>query len=105
MNFGWISLSFGQIVNLLLFLLSGILFGLFSSRQSIFCVRRIRTVYRECGFGLRFVTRIPFCVLFLVCAFLLFPSWFATHTVAGAVAYMAVLLYFFSKGWPNTRPL
>ena len=45
MNFGWMGLSFGQIVNLLLYLLSGILFGLFSSRQSIFCVRRIRAVY------------------------------------------------------------
>ena len=56
------------------------------------------------GFGFRFLTRIPFSVLFLVCAFALFPGWFATRTVAGATAYLAVLLYFFSKGWPNTRP-
>ncbi|MDY2870738.1 MAG: hypothetical protein SOU14_07560 [Succiniclasticum sp.] len=104
MNFGWMGLSFGQIVNLLLYLLSGILFGLFSSRQSIFCVRRIRAVYGESGFGFRFLTRIPFSVLFLVCAFALFPGWFATRTVAGATAYLAVLLYFFSKGWSNTRP-
>ena len=36
MNFGLFGLTLGQILNLMLYLIAGVLFGVFSSRQSIF---------------------------------------------------------------------
>lgn len=104
MNFGFFGLTLGQILNLMIYLIAGVLFGVFSSRQSIFCVRRVRTLYRAHGAGFRMLVSIPFSLLFLLFAFLLFPGWLAGHTVAGAIAYYAVLLFFFSKGWKNTDP-
>ncbi|MEE3380813.1 MAG: hypothetical protein VZQ81_04910 [Succiniclasticum sp.] len=104
MNFGFFDLTLGQILNLMLYIIAGVLFGVFGSRQSIFCVRRVRALYREHGFGFRMLVSIPFSLLFLLFAFLLFPAWLASHTVIGAIAYYAVLLFFFSKGWKNTDP-
>jgi hypothetical protein len=37
-----------------------------------------------------------------VLAFLVFPSWMASRTSIGAIAYYAVLLFYFSKGWKNS---
>ena len=63
--------SFSQIVNSLLYIISGFFFGIFASRHSIL-------------------------------AFLVFPSWMASRTTIGAIAYYAVLLFYFSKGWKNS---
>ena len=94
--------SFSHIVNSLLYIISGFFFGIFASRHSIFSVMNIRRTLAEKDFSPTSLFRLVFSFLFLVLAFLVFPSWMASRTGAGAIAYYAVLLFYFSKGWKNT---
>ena len=93
--------SFSQIVNSLLYIISGFFFGIFASRHSIFSVMNIRRTLAEKDFAPASLFRLAFSVLFIVLAFLVFPSWMASRTSIGAIAYYAVLLFYFSKGWKN----
>ena len=95
MESGFNGATFSQIVNTALYIVSGFFFGIFASRNSLFSVIRIR------DFSLTSVFGIAFSVLFLILAFLVFPSWLASRTTAGAFTYYAVLLFYFSKGWKN----
>ncbi|MBQ8700237.1 MAG: hypothetical protein IJ522_01485 [Acidaminococcaceae bacterium] len=101
MESGFNGATFSQIVNTALYIVSGFFFGIFASRNSLFSVIRIRNAFIEKDFSLTSVFGIAFSVLFLILAFLVFPSWLASRTTAGAFAYYAVLLFFFSKGWKN----
>ena len=95
--------SFSQIVNSLLYIISGFFFGIFASRHSIFSVLNIRRTMAEKDFALASIFRLAFSILFIVLAFLVFPSWMASRTIIGAIAYYAVLLFYFSKGWKNLQ--
>ena len=93
--------SFSHIVNSLLYIISGFFFGIFASRHSIFSVINIRRTLAEKDFSAASLFRLAFSILFIVLAFLVFPSWMASRTTIGAIAYYAVLLFYFSKGWKN----
>lgn len=97
-------LNFSQIVNTSLFIISGFFFGIFSSRQSLSAAAYIRRGFKEHCFSPFFLLQFFLRMLFLLCTFLLFPSWFAARTMIGALVYYTVLLFFFSKGWKNTKP-
>jgi len=101
MSFG--GLSFEQIINGLLYFVSGYFFAIFSSRHSLACLARIRQIYAEKGLSLALFMAVPLSILFILFAFLIFPSWLTTRTYVGAFTYYAVLLYFFSKGVRNAR--
>ena len=94
-------LNFSQIVNTALYVVSGFFFGIFASRNSIFSALHIRKVLAEKDFSAASLFKTACSVLFIVLAFLVFPSWMASRTTAGAFAYYAVLLFYFSKGWKN----
>ncbi len=94
--------SFSQIVNSLLYIVSGFFFGIFASRHSIFSVMNIRRTLTKKKYSPASLFRLAFSILFIVLAFLVFPSWMASRTTIGAITYYAVLLYYFSKGWNNT---
>lgn len=100
---GTIMESFSHIVNSLLYIISGFFFGIFASRHSIFSVINIRRTLAEKDFSAASLFRLAFSILFIVLAFLVFPSWMASRTIIGAIAYYAVLLFYFSKGW-NSLP-
>lgn len=91
--------SFSQIVNSLLYIISGFFFGIFASRNSVFSVLNIRRTFSEKKFSPTTLFRLAFSFLFLVLSFLVFPSWMASRTTIGAIAYYSVLLFFFAKGW------
>jgi hypothetical protein len=101
MESGFNGATFSQIVNTPLYIVSGFFFGIFASRNSLFSVIRIRNAFIEKDFSLTSVFGIAFSVLFLILAFLVFPSWLASRTTAGSFTYYAVLLFYFSKGWKN----
>ena len=101
MGSGFGGLSFSQIVNTALYVVSGFFFGIFASRNSIFSALHIRKVLAEKDFSAASLFKTACSVLFIVLAFLVFPSWMASRTTAGAFAYYAVLLFYFSKGWKN----
>ena len=93
--------SFSQIVNSLLYIISGFFFGIFASRHSILSVMNIRRTLADKDYSSAVLFRLAFSILFLALAFLVFPSWMASRTVIGAISYYAVLLFYFSKGWKN----
>ena len=95
--------SFSHIVNSLLYIISGFFFGIFASRHSIFSVINIRRTLTEKDFSAPSLFRLAFSFLFIVLAFLVFPSWMVSRTAIGAIAYYAVLLFYFSKGWKNLQ--
>ena len=95
--------SFSHIVNSLLYIISGFFFGIFASRHSIFSVINIRRTLVEKDFSPASLFHLAFSFLFIVLAFLVFPSWMASRTAIGAIAYYAVLLFYFSKGWKNLQ--
>lgn len=95
--------SFSQIVNSLLYIISGFFFGIFASRHSIFSVINIRRTLAEKDYSPASLFRLAFSFLFMVLAFLVFPSWMASRTTIGAIAYYAVLLFYFSKGWNSLQ--
>ena len=101
MQSGFSGLTFSQIINTALYIVSGFFFGIFASRNSLFSVMRIRKAFREKDFSPASVFGMAFSLLFLALAFLVFPSWLSSRTTAGAFAYYAVLLFYFSKGWKN----
>lgn len=101
MGSGFGGLGFSQIVNTALYVVSGFFFGIFASRNSIFSVMNIRKTLVEKDFSTASLFKTVCGVLFIVLAFLVFPSWMASRTTAGAFAYYAVLLFYFSKGWKN----
>ena len=88
--------NFSHIVNSLLYIISGFFFGIFASRHSIFSVINIRRTFADKDFSPAALFRLAFSILFVVLAFLIFPSWMATRTAIGAIAYYAVLLFYFS---------
>ena len=101
MGSGFGGLGFSQIVNTALYVVSGFFFGIFASRNSLFSVMHIRKTLAGKDFTAAPLLK-PVCsVLFIVLAFLVFPSWMASRTTAGAFTYYAVLLFYFSKGWKN----
>ena len=100
---GIIMESFSQIVNSLLYIISGFFFGIFASRHSIFSVINIRRTLAEKDYSPASLFRLAFSFLFMVLAFLVFPSWMASRTTIGAIAYYAVLLFYFSKGWKSLQ--
>ena len=83
MESGFNGATFSQIVNTALYIVSGFFFGIFASRNSLFSVIRIRNAFIEKDFSLTSVFGIAFSVLFLILAFLVFPSWLASRTTAG----------------------
>lgn len=89
-------MSFGAIVNYILYGLSGILFGIFASRYSVFAALHIKGRYRE--EGLAGLTACLPQLLLLFVTFFLFPTWFISKTPTGGFFYYLVLVYFFSKG-------
>jgi len=95
--------SFSQIVNSLLYIISGFFFGIFASRHSIFSVINIRRTLAEKDYSPASLFRLAFSFLFMVLAFLVFPSWMASRTAIGAISYYAVLLFYFSKGWKSLQ--
>ena len=101
MESGFGGLKFSQIINSLLYIVSGFFFGIFASRNSLFSVMRIRKAFAEKDFSPGTVFSLAFSFLFLALAFLVFPSWVAARTTVGAFAYYTVLLFYFSKGWKN----
>ena len=94
-------LTFSQIVNTALYIISGFFFGIFASRNSIFSILNIRHTFVEKDFSPASLFKAIAGLLFLALAFLIFPSWMSARTTAGAFAYYAVLLFYFSKGWKN----
>lgn len=89
-------MSFGEIVNYILYGFSGICFGVFASRYSIFAALRIKEKYREEGLAC-FLNIFP-QLLFLAVSFFLFPTWFISKTPTGGFFYYAFLIFFFNKG-------
>ena len=103
MGSGFGGLGFSQIVNTALYVVSGFFFGIFASRNSLFSVMNIRKTLAEKDFSTASLFKTACGVLFIILAFLVFPSWMASRTTAGAFTYYAVLLFYFSKGWKNLR--
>ncbi len=101
MDSGFGGLTFSQIVNTALYVVSGFFFGIFASRNSLFSVMRIRKTFAKKEHSPASIFKTVYSILFIVLAFLVFPSWMATRTTVGAFAYYAVLLFYFSKGWKN----
>ena len=77
--------SFSQIVNSLLYIISGFFFGIFASRHSIFSVMNIRRTLADKDYSSAVLFRLAFSILFLALAFLVFPSWMASRTAIGAI--------------------
>ncbi len=94
-------MSFGAIVNFLLYALSGICFGVFASRYSVLSALHIKGKWHDEGIAC-FFSCLP-QLLFLAVAFFLFPTWFISKTPTGGFFYYAVLAYFFSKGMRTHR--
>ncbi|MEE3455560.1 MAG: hypothetical protein VZQ29_08070, partial [Succiniclasticum sp.] len=65
-------------------------------------VMNIRRTLAEKDFSPTSLFRLAFSILFIVLSFLVFPSWMASRTTIGAIAYYAVLLFYFSEGWKNS---
>lgn len=99
MNTDLILANVSQILNTLLFILSGFFFGIFGSRESLFSIADIHLRLKERRFNITSVLFIFLRMLILLCAFLFFPGWFATRTLTGTFIYYTVLLFFFAKGW------
>ena len=89
-------MSFSQIVNYLLYGFSGVCFGLFASRHSVFAARRIKENFRKTGFA-GLTACLPQMLLLFIC-FFLFPILFTNKTVTGGFFYYLCLIFFFSKG-------
>ena len=85
MESGFNGATFSQIVNTALYIVSGFFFGIFASRNSLFSVIRIRNAFIEKDFSLTSVFGIAFSVLFLILAFLVFPSWLASRTTLSPI--------------------
>ena len=101
MESGFGGLGFSQIVNTALYVVSGFFFGIFASRNSLFSLMSIRKTLVEKDFSIASLLKAVCRILFIVLAFLIFPSWMASRTTAGAFTYYAVLLFYFSKGWKS----
>lgn len=92
-------MSLSELINYMLYALSGICFGTFASRYSVLACRYIRRRHHEEGISCLF-SILP-QILFIAVCFFLFPTWFTSKTTVGGFFYYAVLLYFFSKGVRN----
>lgn len=90
-------MNFGEIVNYILYGISGLCFGMFASRYSVLSAVKIAERWREEGFTSLF-SCLP-QLLFLFAAFFLFPTWFISKTPTGGFVYYAIVIYFFSKGY------
>ncbi|MCD8199296.1 MAG: hypothetical protein LUD24_03850 [Phascolarctobacterium sp.] len=90
-------MTFDEIINYILYGISGFCFGIFASRYSVFAASKIASVWEREG-AAGFLSCIP-QLLFLVVAFFLFPVWFIAKTTTGGFIYYAILIYFFSKGY------
>lgn len=89
-------MSFSQIITYILYGFSGICFGIFASRYSVFAMRHIRSSFAEEGLACIF-SILP-QLLLLAVSFVLFPTWFISRTPTGGFFYYLVLIYFFNKG-------
>ena len=66
MESGFGGLKFSQIINSLLYIVSGFFFGIFASRNSLFSVMRIRKAFAEKDFSPGTVFSLAFSFLFLI---------------------------------------
>lgn len=89
-------MNFGEIVNFVLYAFSGICFGVFASRYSVFSALHIKSKWQEEGISCLF-SCLP-QLLFLSVSFFLFPTWFISKTPTGGFFYYAVLTFFVNKG-------
>ncbi len=90
-------MNFGEIVNYLLYAISGFCFGIFASRYSVLSAVKIKQSASSSGISGVFAT-LP-QLLFILVSFFVFPVFFITKTPVGGFFYCAVLVYFFSKGY------
>ena len=95
MESGFNGATFSQIVNTALYIVSGFFFGIFASRNSLFSVIRIRNAFIEKDFSLTSVFGIAFSVLFLILAFLVFPSWLASRTTGRCLHLLRRVAFLF----------
>lgn len=90
-------MDISQLLNYALYGISGLCFGVFASRYSVFAASRLAQLYRSGGLAALF-SGLP-QMLFLFLTFFLFPTWFITKTPTGGFVYYAILIYFFNKGY------
>ena len=90
-------MSFSEIVNLLLYAVSGFCFGIFASRYSVLCAVHIAQKWCSSGAG-GLCSCLP-QLLFLCVSFFGFPVWFISRTQTGGFVYYAVLVFFFSRSY------
>ncbi len=90
-------MAFSDIVNYILYGISGFCFGIFASRYSVFAAVKIAAAVKGSGLA-GIIASLPQLV-FLIFCFFLFPVWFISRTTTGGFFYCAVLVYFFSKGY------
>lgn len=91
-------MTFGEIINYILYGFSGFCFGIFASRYSVLAAAKIMSKLKSSGFMGGLLGSLP-QLLFILVTFFLFPVWFITRTPIGGFFYCAVLVYFFSKGY------
>jgi len=92
-------MSISEIINLVLYGISGFFFGIFASRNSVLAVGKIINNKRLYGLSGQLLWHSLFNLLFLLLAFFIFPVWFSSATTLGAFVYYVVLFYFFNMGY------
>lgn len=90
-------MQFSEIINYILYALSGFCFGIFASRYSVLAILKIKNTVQNQGISGIFTTLPQF--LFILISFFVFPVFFISKTPVGGFFYYTVLLYFFSKGY------
>lgn len=90
-------MQFSEIINYILYALSGFCFGIFASRYSVLSILKIKTAVQSQGLSGVFTT-LP-QLGFIIISFFVFPVFFISKTPVGGFFYYTVLLYFFNKGY------
>ena len=85
-------MDFGEIVNFLLYAFSGICFGAFASRYSVFSALHIKSKWQEEGISCLF-SCLP-QLLFLSVSFSFFPTWFISKTPTGGFLLRSTRILF-----------
>lgn len=91
------TMDFSTLVNYALYAISGLCFGIFASRYSIFAAAKLTQLYHSEGITGLF-SGLP-QILFLFVTFFLFPTWFIAKTPIGGFVYYALIIYFFNRGY------
>lgn len=90
-------MDFGEIINYILYAISGFCFGIFGSRYSVLASVKIREKISTEGIS-GLLSSLP-QLLFILISFFVFPVLFISKTTVGGFFYCLVLIYFFSKGY------